>query len=95
MTNGVSTLAGGFILGAEASSADVDFLLAPFYHNCCAMNIREPFSIGTSFGVAYTMPKLSSFTANFALHRNFSLLLNHPRKSQDFRGDPVNLKFCQ
>ena len=65
--------AGWFILGAEASSADIDFLLAPFYHNCCAMNIREPFSIGTSFGMTYTVPKLSSFTANLALHRNFSI----------------------
>jgi len=75
----IRNLAGGvdlarcLILGAEASGADVDFLLAPFYHNCCAMNIREPFSIGTSFGVAYIMAELSSFTANLALHRNFSI----------------------
>ena len=84
--------AGGFILGAEASSADIDFLLAPFYHNRSSMNIREPFSIGTSFGMTYTVPKLSSFTANLALHGNFSILLNHPRKSCAFRGDPVNFK---
>ena len=37
---GIATLAGWFILGAEASSADVDFLLAPFYHNRSSVNIR-------------------------------------------------------
>jgi hypothetical protein len=91
----IATLGGGFVLGAEASSADVDFSWSSFYHNRSAVNIRKPASGGMPFGVAYTMPKLSFFTANFALHRNFSSLLNHPRKSCDFRGDPVNLKFCQ
>jgi len=33
-------LAGGFILGAEASSADVDFSFPSFYHNRSSVNIR-------------------------------------------------------
>ena len=32
--------AGGFILGAEASSADVDFSFLTFYHNRSSVNIR-------------------------------------------------------
>jgi len=44
------------------------------------------------FGVAYIMADLSFFTANLALHGNFSILLDHPRKSCVFRGDPVNFK---
>jgi len=40
MTNGVSTLAGGFVLGAEASGADVDFSFLSFYHNRSSVNIR-------------------------------------------------------
>jgi len=78
-------LAGGFVLGTEASGADVDFSGPSFYHNRSSVNIRQPASGGMLFGVAYAVPKSSSFTANIALHRNFSLLLNHP----------VNLKFCQ
>ena len=94
-TNVVSTLAGGFVLGAEASRADVDFSAPSFYHNRSSVNIRQPASGGMLFGMAYTTPKSSSFTANITLHRNFSLLLNQPRKSSDFHGYPVNLKFCQ
>ena len=33
-------LAGGFILGAEASSANVDFSFPSFYHNRSSVNIR-------------------------------------------------------
>jgi hypothetical protein len=33
-------LAGGFILGAEASGADVDFSFLTFYHNRDPVNIR-------------------------------------------------------
>jgi hypothetical protein len=33
-------LAGGFILGAEASGADVDFSFLSFYHNRSSVNIR-------------------------------------------------------
>jgi len=40
MTNGVSELAGGFVLGAEASGADVDFSFLTFYHNRSSVNIR-------------------------------------------------------
>jgi hypothetical protein len=86
---------GGFVLGAEASGADIDFSWSSFYHNRSAVNIRKPASGGVAFGVADTMPKLSLFTANFTLHGNLSILLDHPRKSQDFCEDPVNLKFCQ
>ena len=78
-------LAGGFVLGAEASGADVDFSFPSLYHNRSSVDIRQPASGGMLFRMAYTTPEGRSFTANFALHRNFSLLLNHP----------VNLKFCQ
>ena len=66
-------LAGGFIMGAQASGADVDFFGSSFYHNRSSVNIRQPASHGMLFGVAYTMPELSLFTANFALHRNYSI----------------------
>jgi hypothetical protein len=33
-------LAGSFILGAEASGADVDFSFLSFYHNRSSLNIR-------------------------------------------------------
>ena len=73
---GIATLAGGFILGAEASGADVDFSFPSFYHNRSSLNIRQPASQGMPFGVAYIMPGLRFFTANLTLHRNFSILLN-------------------
>jgi hypothetical protein len=92
MTNGVSKLAGSFVLGAEASGADVDFSGPSFYHNRSSVDIRQPAAVGMLFRMAYTMPEGRSFTANFALHRNFPVLLNHPRKSCDFHGNPVNLK---
>src|SRR3972149_4466682 len=66
-------LAGGFVLGAEASGANVDFSFPSFYHNRSSLDVRQPASQGMLFGVAYTMPKCSFFTANFALHRNFSI----------------------
>ena len=65
-------LAGGFVLGAEASGADVDFSFLSLYHNRSPLDIRQPAPGGMLFGMAYTAPKLNSFTANFALHRNFS-----------------------
>jgi hypothetical protein len=65
-------LAGGFVLGAEAPGADVDFSLPSLYHNRSTLNIREPVPVGMLFGMAYTAPKINSLAANFALHRNFS-----------------------
>ena len=79
-------------MGAEASSADVDFSFSSFYHNRSPVDIRKPASGGVLFGVADTMPKLSLFTANIAFHGNLSILLNRPRKSGDFRGDPFKFK---
>jgi hypothetical protein len=73
MTNGVSKLAGGFVLGAKASGADVDFSFPSFYHNRGSVNIRKPTSQGTLLGVAYIMSRFSCFTANLTLHRNFSI----------------------
>jgi hypothetical protein len=71
-------LVGGFILGAEASGADVDFSFSSLYHNRSPLDIRQPLSRGMLLGMAYTTTKGSSFTTNFALHRNFFFLLNHP-----------------
>jgi hypothetical protein len=65
-------LAGGFVPGAEASGADVDFSWPSLYHNRSPLDIRQPLSRGMLFGMAYTISEGSSFTANFALHRNFS-----------------------
>ena len=64
-------LADSFILGAEASGADVDFSFSSFYHNRSALNIGQPASQGTLFGVAYIMTELSLFTADFTLHIYF------------------------
>ena len=58
-----------FILGTKTSSADVDLLFLPVYDNRRSVNIRQPLSLSMFFGVAYTMPKLRSFTTNFTLHR--------------------------
>jgi hypothetical protein len=64
-------LASGFVLGAEAPRADVDFSLPSLYHNRSPLDIRQPASEGMLFGMAYTTPKVSSFTTNLALHRSF------------------------
>jgi hypothetical protein len=40
MRKGVGNLAGGFVLGAEASGADVDFSWPSFYHNRSSVDIR-------------------------------------------------------
>ena len=69
-------LVGGLVLGAEASGADVDFSFPSLYHNCSSLDIRQPLSRGMLLGMAYTATKLDLFTANFALHRNFSFYLN-------------------
>jgi len=66
-------LAGWFILGAEASGADVDFSFPSFYHNRSSVDIRKPAPRDMLFGMAYIMPKLSFFTANLTLHRNCSI----------------------
>ena len=66
-------LAGGFVLGAEAPRADVDFSLLSLYHNRSSLDIRQPLSRGMLFGMAYTAPKVSFFSANFALHRDFPI----------------------
>lgn len=70
LANGLD-LAGGFVLGAEAPRADVDFSLPSLYHNRSPLDIRQPASEGMLFGMAYTTPKVSFFTTNLALHRSF------------------------
>jgi hypothetical protein len=70
LTSGLE-LAGGFVPGAETPRADVDFSFPSLYHNRSALDIRQPAPGGMLFGMAYTAPKISFFTANFALHRNF------------------------
>ena len=69
---GWTDLASGFVLGAKAPGADVDFSFPSFYHNRSSLDIRQPLSWGMLLGMAYTAPKLNLFTANIALHRNFS-----------------------
>jgi hypothetical protein len=66
-------LAGGFVLGAEASGADVDFSFPSLYHNRSSVNIGQPASQGMLLGVTYIMPSLSFFTANIAFHRNLPI----------------------
>jgi hypothetical protein len=65
-------LAGGFILGTEAPRADVDFSFPSLYHNRSSLDIRQPLSPGMLLGMAYTASELDLFTADFALHRDFS-----------------------
>jgi hypothetical protein len=70
MTNGVSVLASGFVLGAEAPRADVDFSFTSLYHNRSPLDIGQPASGGMLFGMAYTTAKVSFFTTDLALHRS-------------------------
>jgi hypothetical protein len=70
------SLAGDFVLRADAPGADVDFSFPSFYHNRSSLDIRQPLSRGMSLGMAYTASKSDLFTTNFALHRNFSFYLN-------------------
>jgi len=63
------------MLGAEASSADVDFSFPSFYHDCSSMDIRQPASQSMLFGMAYIMPKLRFLATNLTLHRKFSTSL--------------------
>ena len=69
-------LTGDFVLGAEASGADVDFSLPSLYHNRSSLDIRPPAPEGMLFGMAYAAPELNLFAANFALHWNFSFCVN-------------------
>lgn len=71
MTSSVSELAGGFVLGAEAPRADVDFSLLSLYHNRSSLDIGEPAPGGMPLGMADTAPKSNLFAANFALHKDF------------------------
>lgn len=66
------TSAGGFVVGAEAPRADVDFSSPSLYHNRSSLDIRPPAPEGMLFGMAYTAPKSNLFAAIFALHGNFS-----------------------
>jgi hypothetical protein len=69
-------LAGGFVLRAEASGADVDFSFPSLYHNRSSLDIRQPSSRGMLFGVAYTAPESNLFPTNLALHRDVSFYPN-------------------
>ena len=69
-------LAGGLVLSAETSGADVDFSFPSLYHNRSSLDIREPSSRGMLFGMAYTAPESNLFSANLALHRDFSFYPN-------------------
>ena len=69
-------LPGGFVLGAEAPRADVDFSLPSLYHNRSSLDIRQPLPQGVLFGMAYTTSEGSPFPANFTLHRSISFCLN-------------------
>jgi hypothetical protein len=71
-------LAGGFVLGAEASGADVDFSFPSLYHNRSSLDIRHPSSRGMLFGMAYTAPESNLFSANLTLHRDFSFYPDLP-----------------
>lgn len=65
----VGDLASCFILGAETSGADVDFLLSTVYHDCGSMNIGQPAPLGMFFGVAYAITKLNSLATDITLHK--------------------------
>jgi hypothetical protein len=69
-------LAGGFILGAEASGADVDFSFSSLYHNRGPLDIGQPLSRGMLFGMAYTAPESNLFAANLTFHGDFSFYLD-------------------
>jgi len=75
MTKGAGKLAGCLIQCAQASGTDVCFCLSSFYHNRGSLDIGQPAPQGMPFGMAHTIPELSRFTANLALHRNFSASL--------------------
>jgi hypothetical protein len=64
------SLARHFVLGAEASGANVDFSLPSLYHNRSSLDIGEPASEGMLLGMAYVVPKLSLFAANLTLHKS-------------------------
>ncbi len=70
MTNYVSELAGGLVLGAETSGADVDFCGLPFYHNRSAVDIGIPTSGNMPFRMADTTSELYFLTTDFALHES-------------------------
>jgi hypothetical protein len=65
-------LASCFVLGAEASGADVDFSFPSLYHNRSSLDIRQPLPRGMLLGMAYTAPESNLFSANLALHRDVS-----------------------
>ena len=47
-----------FVLGSQASGAQVQSLLLAIYSNSNPVNIRYPATIGVAFGVAHIMAKL-------------------------------------
>jgi len=71
MTSGGGELARYFILGAQASGADVDFSFLSFYHNRSPVNIRQPASQRTPLGVAYIVPRLRRLTTDLTLHKTY------------------------
>jgi hypothetical protein len=70
--------AGGFVLSAEASGADVDFSLPSLYHNRSSLDIGQPSSRGMLFRMAHTATKLHLLPTDLTLHRDFSFYLNLP-----------------
>ena len=74
-------LAGDFILGAEASGADVDFSLPSLYHNRSSLDVRQPLSRGMLLGVAYTAAESDLLSTNLALHGDFSFYLDLPNNN--------------
>ena len=62
------------IISAKTPGADIDFCPFPFYHNCVAMNIREPSSLGMPFRVTHIVPSHRPLATNLTLHYQFSLI---------------------
>jgi hypothetical protein len=52
-----------FILGTQASGAQVKVFLLPVDKNGGGMNIGSPAPVGMAFGVAYVMTELRDFIA--------------------------------
>lgn len=59
-----------FMLSAEAPGANSKPPILPANTYCSGMDIRQPLSSGTTFGMAYVVPKLRCLATNITFSHN-------------------------
>lgn len=67
------------LAGLQALRADIDLLVCTIDLCSDVLDVRLPHMIGSSVGVGYVVPEMSTFTADFTLgHPEHLLIKLHP-----------------